>query len=158
MECRITGMFFDLIKSLQEEQKKPKDYGTGHLLFHAEVNFLDTISRNPSANVSEISAALGITKGAVTQLVNRLTEKGLVESYHSPNNKKTKYLRLTSLGEKAQQGHLEFHKKANDQMRNYLCTRNEHEMTIILDFLKQMNECIPFCEFDCSQTGNYCYY
>lgn len=156
MECKISGLFFDLIQSMQEEQKKPKDYGTGQLLFHSEVNFLSTISNNPNANASEISAKLGITKGATTQLVARLTEKGLIECYHAPNNKKAKYLKLTPLGKKAQHGHEQYHKQANERMRNYLCTRSDQEKETISDLLNYMKECVPFCEFNCSHEGE-CY-
>lgn len=153
MNCKLTGEFFSVVRMLQEEQKMPRDYGTGQLLFHSELNFLDTVHKNTDANVSKLSAILDVTKGAVTQIARKLYDKGLIEYYMLNKNKKEKYFRLTPAGETARGGHEMYHKEANDKLCAYFCTLDDTEREVISDFLSKLQEFTPFCEFACSSAA-----
>lgn len=150
MNCRVTEQVFEIIRLLEEEKKKPKNYGEGISLYHAEAMFLELISRCPSENVSGISSRLGITKGAVTQISGKLVQKGLIEIIQREDNKKEKYFRLTTAGEEAVCGHQQFHRQANQRLCDYISTLNYDETTVIFQFLTQLKECVPFCEFTCT--------
>lgn len=47
-----------------------------------------------------LSAKLGVTKSAVTQMNAKLLDKGLIERFQDYKNKKEKYFRLTNEGKK----------------------------------------------------------
>lgn len=150
MNCRVAERFFHVYNLLQEEMRQPRDYGNGFALHHSEVAFLDVIHRIPHANVSRISTELGLTKGAVTQAYHRLSQKGLIELYRREGNKKEKYFRLSEQGELARRGHQRFHEHANKSLCHYFATLTEGETQVIFDFLDQLKQCVPFCEFPCT--------
>lgn len=151
--CKVTEQIFGIIRLLEEEHKKPKDYGGGALLSHAEVLFLETIARNPDENVSALSERLGITKGAVTQMVGKLRQKELIETVKREDNKKEKYFCLTEKGETAILGHLSFHRQANQQLCDFIAALDEGEADAIFRFLECLRQCVPFCHFQCECKG-----
>lgn len=155
MDCKITEQLFSVINLLHEEQKKPKDYGVGKPLYNSEIRLLDAVHRHPKLKVSDLSQILSITKSAVTQLADRLIERGLIETYQIEGNKKEKYYKLTSLGETAIEGHARIYSQKNAEICAYYCTLSEKEKTIISDFLEHLEKNVPFCEFSCS--GKECY-
>lgn len=72
----------------------------------------------------------------------KLCEKGLIETYKSPHNKKEKYFRLTPEGEEAKRQYEELNRKAAANMRAYLCALSIDEKKTIMDFMqKQRNIC-----------------
>ena len=101
MQCEIAKRFFEMLAAVSAEQKTPVEYGDGQALYRAEISLLEKIDEYPAANVSALSARSGVTKSAVTQMSAKLTEKGLIEPYQNPGNKKERYFRLTEAGRKA---------------------------------------------------------
>lgn len=149
MHCKVTERLFEIIRLLEDEKRKPKDYGTGVLLYHAEAIFLDVIAGHPEENVSGISSLMGVTKGAVTQMARKLLEKGMITIEQRNNNKKEKYYRLTDMGEKTITGHQYFHMQTNQRLCEYISTLTKEETAVIYKFLEHLKDCIPFCEFPC---------
>ena len=60
--------------------------------------------------MSEIANILGVTRGAIMQLVLKLEKKELVERYMKGNNSKKVFLKLTPKGIQASSGHEKYHK------------------------------------------------
>lgn len=149
MNCKITQQLLSMMKTVQDEQKQPRDYGIGQLLFHSEISFLDAVAHCPGAKVSAIANYLDITRGAATQQAAKLESKGLVEIYRQQENKKEKYLRLTPLGGAALEGHERYHQQANLNLCQYYCSLNPAETATILTFLTQLENNAPFCDFTC---------
>ena len=147
--CRVAARFFQVFNQLQEEMRQPKDYGIGLTLTHSEMAFLDVLHREGGANVSTISRHLGLTKGAITQSSQKLMQKGLVEGYSRPDNKKEKYFRLTELGARAREGHQRYHDDANQRLCDYFSELDEGEAAGILQLLDHLKGCPPFSEFSC---------
>ena len=56
-----------------------RDYGTGDLLTHAEVHALAEVGGEPGITVLALAARTCRTKGAMSQLLAKLTAKGLLE-------------------------------------------------------------------------------
>lgn len=149
MNCRVTERLFYTFDLIQEEMRQPRDYGSGSLLTHSEVTFLDVVYQDPDVNASKISTRLGLTKGAITQTYQKLYQKGLIEQYKRSHNKKEKYFRLTELGKVARDGHQQFHEQANQRLCGYFSSLNEGEAQTILGFLEHLKQCMPFCQFPC---------
>lgn len=147
--CSVTEQIFAIIRRLEDEKKNPIDYGGGILLGHAEVQFLETVARYPDENVSKLSERLGITKGAVTQMVAKLSQKELLESVRRENNKQKKYFGLTHRGEAIIEEHQRHHRQANQRLCRFVAGLDEKEASAVFRFLESVKECVPFCEFPC---------
>ena len=155
MECKLIGNLFDVIAMITDEQKCPQKYNESHLLYHAEMNLIDTIYEHPNANARMLSEIMGVTQGAVTQMTSKLTEKKLIEQYRLSGNKKEKYYRLTLEGDQARLGHQEYHSLANQKLCQYFCSLSDANARVILDFFEKVKECMPISEFAC-QSGDNC--
>lgn len=149
MQCTIVNSLFDVLRSMMETEKEAKDYGTGHLLYHSEMKFLEMVYRNPEANAIELSEALKVTRGAITQMGKRMEDRGFVLRFSKPDNRKEKYYRLTDLGKTLRQAHQQYHAKANEQMCQYLRSLTQEELALIMQFLGKLSELMPLCAFDC---------
>lgn len=155
-QCEIAKKFFEMISAITTKQKIPQEYSDGQILYHSEIDLLEKISQNPRINASELSRQFGVTRSAVTQMSSRLLEKGLIEKYSINENKKEKYFRLTAAGEAAQRLHLEYHRDASEEMRDYLCSLDAKEKEIIIQFMEKMQKCMPVCAFPCNCNVQSC--
>ncbi len=67
---------------ITSNNKKPRKFGTNHLLYHSEIHFINAISSYKELNVSQLSEKLGVTKGAITQVAEKLLRKNLIYKYN----------------------------------------------------------------------------
>lgn len=148
MQCEISKRFFDMLGEIAAEQKQPLNCG-GQLLHRSEINLLQLIESCPDSNVSALSEKSGVTKSAVTQISVKLCEKGLIETYKNPHNKKEKYFRLTQMGKNAKKQYEELNKSASMKMRGYLCALSTEEKKTIMEFIQKAKEYMPLCSFNC---------
>ncbi|MCD6485920.1 MAG: MarR family transcriptional regulator [Syntrophobacterales bacterium] len=107
----IGETFNRIINKFTSIEKKPRDFGTGDLLYPSEIHNIEIIGRNPGINVTNLAKKLGVTKGAVSQTVNKLERKNLVEKFRNSDNEKEVMLKLQKKGEIAFNGHEAFHAK-----------------------------------------------
>jgi len=103
--------FNRIINKFTSIEKKPRDFGTGDLLYPSEIHNIEIIGRNPGINITNLAKALGVTKGAVSQIVNKLERKNLVEKFRDSGNEKEVMLKLQKKGKIAFNGHENFHAK-----------------------------------------------
>lgn len=149
MQCTIIDSLFQTLRSLLDAEKDPRDYGTGQPLYKAEIRLLEAIHRYPEAKATDLAQQLGITRGALTQMSNRLAEKALVERFTLPENKKEKYLRLTGRGEAAWKAHQSFHSDANAELCEFFRSLSREEKHLILEFLGKVEDAAPIARCDC---------
>jgi DNA-binding MarR family transcriptional regulator len=110
-------------------------YGVGFPLHHAEVHLLEAIKSQEGANVGELARHLGMTSGAISQVTKKLLDKGLIESYRKPGNRKEVFSRLTALGEQACQGHQKHHENMLSVVHEFMARLDKEETQTIFDFL-----------------------
>ncbi|WP_432407531.1 MarR family transcriptional regulator [Wukongibacter sp. M2B1] len=91
-------IFIRIINKHIANQKIPKDYGVGFLLYPSEIHTIAVIGLNPGINCMKLSHKMGVTRGATSQIVNRLEKKNLISKYKKEDNKKEVYLKLDKLG------------------------------------------------------------
>lgn len=150
MYCKVTEEIFTIIRLFEEEKKKPIDYGNGVLLYHGEMQFLEAIAKYPGENVSKLSKRLGITKGAITQMVDKLKQKELIQIVSYTDNKKEKYFVLTDKGQSAIDRHRYLHRQSNEKICHFISTLDAKEADAVFRFLELIRQSAPFCEFQCS--------
>jgi DNA-binding MarR family transcriptional regulator len=107
----IMELFIGAVSKYNALGKLPVKINSKHDLYHSERHMLDKIGDHPALNVTDFAKALGVTKGAVSQVVKKLEGKGVVRRYKSGTNEKEVFLELTETGRKI---YLE-HKKTNDK-------------------------------------------
>lgn len=127
----------------------PVDYGNGEDYNSKEVHTLSYIVDYPGISASEIAYNWNRTKGAVSQIVKKLEEKGLIVRKKKPGNDKTVCLYVTEQGMELDRLH-----RAYDT-RNYKAflklieehyTKEEIEKTFeVMDlWVKLSRDWIPF--------------
>ncbi|MBU3213822.1 MarR family winged helix-turn-helix transcriptional regulator [Clostridium estertheticum] len=117
-------------------EKISKDYNTGVLLTQVEIHTIEGIGNNEGINITGLSAIRQKTKGAVSQMVYKLVDKGLVEKSISKISDSEVSLTLTELGKKAYKGHKKFHDMANDKVFKKLREMDENSYNDLVEILK----------------------
>lgn len=88
------------VSSLYILTKKPHDYGTGEVYTATEVHTLKHIADNPGITVTQLACDYGRTKGAISQMLKKLEEKGLIFRRSDPQNDNIAHLYPTQKGER----------------------------------------------------------
>lgn len=127
-----------LINKINQNNKGPSDYGTGHMLYPSEIHMIEAISNHENVNASELAGIMGITNGAVTQVTNKLSKKRLIEPYRMKDNKKEVYYRLTDQGKVANTGHNKYHEAIYQNMAEYFDELNPDHIQVINTFLDKL--------------------
>ena len=65
---------------------------------YSDIHCIDLIGKLEEPNVTKLSAALSMTRGAVSKIVKKLLLGGEITSYRAPGNKKEVYYTLTEKG------------------------------------------------------------
>jgi len=106
-------------KYIRNEELK-RSYGTDALLTRKEVHTIEYIGENPGLNLKSLAEVQGVSKGAASQMVSKLVEKGYIQRKESLSSGAEISLYLTEKGETAFAGHLEYHKQAGKVWRELL--------------------------------------
>jgi DNA-binding MarR family transcriptional regulator len=130
----IMDLFIQGVRKYNALEKVPVWIGSKHPMYPSERHFLNMIGEHQGVNITEFANATGITKGAVSQIVNKLENKGFVRRYKSGNNNKEVFLELTRDG-------LDIYiknKKTNDETIKPLIERLKKYSDDEVDFLISM--------------------
>jgi DNA-binding MarR family transcriptional regulator len=107
--AEIMEQFVRVVNKFNRFEKVPMDFGVEEMLYPSEIHTIEAIGKNDRINVTHLAEFMGITKGAVSQMVNKLVHKKFVIKVRFPQSEKTVFLELTPKGKKAFQGHEKFH-------------------------------------------------
>lgn len=108
--------FNRLIIKWNQLERRPRDYGTGDELHPSEIHTIVAISENPDSHMAHLAKTVGVTRGAIMQLVKKLEKRGLIERFMKEHDNKKVFLKLSSSGEKAVEGHTAYHKGMYDDL------------------------------------------
>jgi DNA-binding MarR family transcriptional regulator len=101
----IMELFIRMVSKYNALEKVPTKSAPRHRLYHSERHMVDKIGEHPKLNITEFAGALGVTKGAVSQVVKKLEGKGVVRRYRSGSNGKEVFLELTKVGKEVYLAH-----------------------------------------------------
>ncbi len=101
---------FTLADKINRLEKKGLEYN-GEKLYTSEVHTIEAIGKNRGSTVMELCRYFDITKGAVSQVIAKLHDKGLVDKERNPDYGKEKIITLTPAGWEVFNWHEEYHKK-----------------------------------------------
>lgn len=128
-----------VMKSIMQLQTLLFSSGTP-LRTHDGLNFtqekaLLAIYDNPKKSQKEVTFYLNLDKGAVSKIINTLVEKGYVERFPSPNDRRITLLDLTISGEKET---LKIRKKFSKHIEEVLSSLPEDRKQELYDHLNQV--------------------
>ncbi len=135
--------FRKIIFKINQNDKKPKNFGTDTLMYQSEIHFIEAMGINEGISTSSMVQKLQITNGAITQIANKLIKKGLMERFKKADNKKVVYYRLTEKGKIAFRNHQEFHSELNEKMVNYVSSLSNDHLNALMGLLKILEQNIP---------------
>ncbi|ONI39877.1 hypothetical protein AN639_05665 [Candidatus Epulonipiscium fishelsonii] len=132
----------DMINTVSDKivsyNKKPRQYGTEDTLFVVEAHTIDKIGRDPDITVTQIAENMYKTKGAVSQTIDRLIQKDLLERTVNPEDTRKNILTLTEKGQTVYTHHKEKDKLAYDRYLNRLEAYDEDDFEMCMDILSKI--------------------
>ncbi len=93
----LIDLFLKILHLYSVISRKPKDYGTGDLLYFTELHTITELAKNREINITRLSEKMGVTKGAISQTIRKLSQKNLIVKSNI-NNRKEVNLRLSEKG------------------------------------------------------------
>jgi len=138
----LMEIWIRILSKINEADCQKRDYGTGDQLSPAEIHLLQAIAKNQGKKITDIAAYMGVTKGAVSQMVKKLAARNLVTKYSSAGNEKEVLLKLTRSGQIAQQGHDRHHLMFMEEVDNAMGEITEDQALTLKKFLVTVEKCI----------------
>jgi DNA-binding MarR family transcriptional regulator len=141
--------FTDLLSRLFNKaaaiERDPVDTGDGVLLHASEVHLLDMAGRFPQESMTALAVRLGITKGAISQTVTKLEEKGYLERMRPEGNNRTVHLRLTAAGLRAFTWHRAYHAIVNRRIARQVAGLDQKERDAIRHLFRELEQVFDDC-------------
>ncbi|AQR94861.1 MarR family transcriptional regulator [Clostridium saccharoperbutylacetonicum] len=106
----------------------------------SEVHYIECIGKNVEPNVTKLAESLYMTRGAISKMTKKLIEKGIVESYQKPDNKKEIYFKLTEQGQKIYKIHDKLHKEFQERDKVVFEKVTEEQFDSMLTFINKYSE------------------
>lgn len=101
----------------------------------ADMQMMNVVAEFPHRNTTELASLLGVTKGAVSQLVSRLVERGLLERYRGVDNHRDSYARLSARGAQAYRAQLSRFEADIQGIDELLRSAQPQEVAFLMSFL-----------------------
>ncbi|MCF8128300.1 MAG: MarR family transcriptional regulator [Deltaproteobacteria bacterium] len=137
---RLTRAFENLVNVLSTGKKRARDYGTGDLIFTAEAHHISIIGRNPGITAKAIVQKMGITKGAVSQVLRKLKEKDYIIKYPKADNLREFCLNLTKKGQIAFKAHESSDQKLVESLSKHLESLNPEQIEKVSDMVSELSD------------------
>lgn len=106
----------------------------------SEVHCIEYIGGHTDPNVTKLAEAFYMTRGAISKLTKKLINKGIIESYKKPDNKKEIYFRLTKQGKAVKKIHDDLHREFQERDRYVFEQVTEAEFDSMIRFVELYSE------------------
>jgi DNA-binding MarR family transcriptional regulator len=103
----------------------------------SEIHCIEYIGKNVDSNVTKLAESFYMTRSATSKITKKLIEKGFIESYQKPENKKEIYFRLTEQGKVINKVHEELHKEFQERDKAVFEQVTEEQFNSMLSFVKK---------------------
>jgi len=110
------------------------------LLTQPEIHTIVTIGDQEGIGVTQLAKVRGITKGAVSQMIYKLRDKGLVEKHVSPDSDAAINLFLTEKGKQARKEHQKMHENQSEMFVRLMTSVPEDSLLKMSEFFKSFEK------------------
>lgn len=135
---KISYSLLRIFVKFGEIDKKARYYGTDTALFSSEINMVRVIKENQGISVTGIAEKLGVTKGAVSQIINKLNSKGIIKKEQDVYNQSRLNILLTEKGEIAEANHEKFHDNFDCLIESILENATDENLEFLKVFLNML--------------------
>lgn len=117
---QLSALMERVIHKYDQIESRPRDWGSGIPLSRPEIHTVMLLAGEPGISVTAVAKRRGITKGAASQMLYKLVDKGLVDKRTSPDSDAQVSLFLTPQGQRVNERHNEYHRTAAQPLYEYL--------------------------------------
>nr|WP_278308974.1 methyltransferase domain-containing protein [Lutispora thermophila] len=96
---------------------------------------MQLIGQYPQIGIIDLAKLQGVTKGATSQMIKKLVEKGLVVKKQSTTSEAEICLELTELGQRAFRGHADYYNNVGKQWKEILDQMSEDDIQVLMRFI-----------------------
>ncbi|MBI5680419.1 MAG: MarR family transcriptional regulator [Methanobacterium sp.] len=139
---RIFISLVRISKKFNELEKSCIDVGNGEKLYPSQIHLIEAIGNNRGKNVTEISKKFQITKGAVSQVVNKLHNDGFINKKRNKESGKEIILSLTEKGQMVFEIQNKLHNKVELEFIDYLENFTPEQVDSFLQMLSKIEDFI----------------
>lgn len=122
-----------------------REYLGGDKLYMREAHFVIAIGIGEPPTMSELAEKLDVTAGAVSQLTQRMEDKGYVKRFRLQDDKRKSIVVLTDKGEKLYHEHQAYDNDKYLQITEMLSKYSDEELQLFIQFEQKISN--MFCEY-----------
>lgn len=134
---KFTMKFHEIMLEAFDMERHSMHFGTDTILTRPEIHLIKTVKENPEKHVTALGEILGITKGAVSQTLNKLVKKGMIRKVEDSENRAKILIQLTEKGKQAYMGHEKFHESFDTMFLSMFEEYSEEQMEFLIDFAEK---------------------
>ena len=139
---KTLSTLLNLVYASIDLENKIQNYGTDVQLSSTEIFLIKIIQENPGCHITGAAEKTGVSKAAVSQMVQRLERKGIMRKRVSPDNRSKYLLLLTPKGKTAHREHMKIEKKGQEHILKIIQQYSTTKLDVIIDFLNKTTESI----------------
>ena len=139
-KTRISYSLFDVVYKYLELEKRIRFFGTDKPLYFSEIHIISVIKENEGIHITGLANKMGVTKGAVSQILMKLEKKGFITKERDADNQSRFLIKLTPKGEIAHDYHLKFHKDFDDMLYGLLKDESQEKIQFLKSFLQELED------------------
>ncbi len=142
----VVGLMHRVVGRMAALDEQAHDFGTGDRLYRAEIHTVQAIGDLPGISVTGLAEHLGVTKGAVSQMLRKLCDKRLVSKEYAPGSQRERRLLLTQRGARARAGHEALHQRMVEIVRQRFGRHLKERMGMFRDVFTELDEILDRLE------------
>lgn len=131
---------YRLINKYNQKTKTAKTYGTEDMLYSAEVHMIEIIGSYETMTTTKLAKTLGITKGAVSQITNKLLVKNLIVKVPSTEKSNEILISLTDKGKIVYSYHQNMHQGMKEKIDSIICDLSDEGKTALAQIVRAIED------------------
>ena len=141
-------IFSEMMESLFEfsqiqfqNQNTAMHYGSNDMLFMAEVHMVQDIGDFEGITITELAHQKGKSKSAISQMIDKLNQKGLILKEKHPGGNKQIALYLSDEGKSIYKYHKNLDKKEYKKLLDKLNEYTDEDFSKVKKLIETLTEC-----------------
>ncbi|MBN1905893.1 MAG: winged helix-turn-helix transcriptional regulator [Deltaproteobacteria bacterium] len=136
---RLHEKFARIVYLANELDKAPRTYGTNSPMSPGEIHMIELIGDNDARlSVTDIAKSTGVTKGAVSQTLKKLENKGFVIKEIDPSNLSRIIVALTSRGKTAYYAHKDWHETMDGGFKTFFSNLTNDKLQFLNEVMDKL--------------------
>lgn len=108
-------------------------------MYPSEIHAISWVTKHAPVSVSEVGKAFSTTKGASSQIVTKLVERGFLQKEPDPEKLSRILVTVTDKGRNAHEKHMEFHMEHDKEFIHYLASMTPEQAAMFEQLCEKMH-------------------